>query len=41
MDTSSLPFSERIKLKSNSGFDSHVKDRLQELREKAVDTHEN
>ena len=40
MDTSSLPFAERIKLKSNSGFDSHVKDRLQELREKAVEKQE-
>ncbi len=32
-----LSFAERIRLKSNSGFDSNVKQRIPELREKAVE----
>jgi hypothetical protein len=36
----SLSFAERIKLKANSGYDTKVKERLPELREKAIEQQE-
>ncbi len=37
MDQSKLSFAERLKLKSNSGFESGVRDKIVELRERASD----
>jgi|LauGreDrversion4_2_1035121.scaffolds.fasta_scaffold69619_2 hypothetical protein len=37
MDQSKLSFAERLKLKTNSGFDSGVRDKILELKERKVD----
>jgi hypothetical protein len=36
-DILKLSFAERIKLKQNSGYAEKVKDKIPELREKAID----
>lgn len=37
VDQSKMSFAERIKLKTNSGFDNQIRERLPELREKAIE----